>query len=152
MIIRRSIYASERQNDRVRGQSSSISLGIKDWHAESEKPPHHLTPHRTHALLHLNIWQTMKVQPLKCLRSASGMKWGDKRIPLGNQQGYELAVSFRWGGGYRIGCIFNSFVIQFFWKHQSREDDKSNLMLLQQMVKEGGIGTWYHLKSGKSVL
>lgn len=39
MIIRRSIYARERQNDRVRGQSSSISLGIKDWHAESEKPP-----------------------------------------------------------------------------------------------------------------
>lgn len=98
MIIRRSIYARERQNDRVRGQSSSISLGIKDWHAESEKPPHYLTPHRTHTLPHLNIWQTMKVQPLKCPQSASEMKWGDKRIPLGNQQGYELAVSFRWGG------------------------------------------------------
>lgn len=40
----------------------------------------------------------MKVQPLKCPQSASEMKWGDKRIPLGNQQGYELAVSFRWGG------------------------------------------------------
>lgn len=98
MIIRRSIYAREERHDGVRGQSSSISHGIKDWHAESEKPPHQLTPHRTHALPHLNIWQTMKVQPLKCPRSASGMKWGDKRIPLGNQQGYELAVSFRWGG------------------------------------------------------
>lgn len=40
MIIRRSIYARRRQNDRVRGQSSSISPGIKDWHAESEKAPH----------------------------------------------------------------------------------------------------------------
>lgn len=40
----------------------------------------------------------MKVQPLKCPWSASGMKWGDKRIPLGNQQGYELAESFKSGG------------------------------------------------------
>lgn len=45
MIIRRSIYARRKQNDRVRGQSSSISPGIKDWHAESEKP--FTTPHLT---------------------------------------------------------------------------------------------------------
>lgn len=50
------------------------------------------------------------------------MKWGDKRIPLGNQQGYELAESFRWYGGVCVcaraggllwwgGGMFNSFVV-----------------------------------------
>lgn len=33
------------------------------------------------------------------------MKWGDKRIPLGNQQGYELAVSFRWGVKGSGACL-----------------------------------------------
>lgn len=142
MIIRRSIYARWRQNDRVRGQSSSISPGIKDWHAESEKPPHYPAPCRTHTLFDLNIWQTMKVQPLKCLWSAWGMKWGDKRIPLGNQQDYELAESFRWwvGGAGSGACLTHLLFIP----SENRSPERTIPTTLQPGVKGERTGPRWH--------
>lgn len=41
--------------------------------------------------------------------------------------------------------MFNSFVIHSFWKHQSREDAVSNLMLSNLWLKEEALeldGTW----------
>lgn len=63
-------------------KASSISLGIKDWHAVIAEGLGSLSSTHTHTFPHLNIWQMMKVQPLKCQPRVSGMKWGEiKEFP-----------------------------------------------------------------------
>lgn len=49
--------------------------------------------------------------------------------------------------------MFNSFVIHSFWKHQSREDAVSNLMLSNLWLKEEALaldGTWWQLNWGNN--